>query len=183
MKRILILAATGLLWLAAAAQPKGMHPRSTYEMVDEVRKELNLDQKQFEKVYAAYEKYNKSMFGDFDINGMRPSPPVGGPLGGGMGMPPGGERPNLGAGGPGGHGGFTGQRPGRPGNDRVNMNAPKPEDIEKMEKKRAKEEAKLVKSMRKLFKKDPAAFSHWQVIRERQLKEMTPQMPPSPHGK
>lgn len=194
MKRVLMIAATGLIWLSAAAQPKGVQPRSTYEMADEVRKELNLDQKQFEKVYSAYEKYNKSIFGDVDKNGMLPAPPAGGPRGGrgghggGMGMPPGGgDRPGFGAGGPGGgpggHGGFDGQRPGRPGNDGMNMKAPKPEDIEKMEKKRSKEEAKLVKSMKKLFKNDPAAFSNWQIIRERQLKLMTPPMPPSPGGK
>lgn len=191
MKRIFIFAATIMFWLAAMAQPKGMQPRSTYEMADEVRKELNLNQKQFEKVYSAYEKYNKTVFGDVDKNGMFPTPPAGGPRGGhgggGMGMPPGGGgRPGFGAGGPvggpGGHGGFDGQRPGRPGSDGPNMRSPKPEDIQKMEKKRANAEEKLVKSMQKLFKKDPTAFSRWQTIRERQLKQVMPPMRPFPGG-
>lgn len=63
------------------------------------------------------------------------------------------------------------------------MMSPKPEDIQKMEKKRAKAEEKLVKSMQKLFKKDPDAFSRWQTIRARQIKHNTqPPLPPAPGG-
>lgn len=184
MKRILITAISGMLWLAAFSQPKGMQPRSTYEMADEVRKELKLDHKQFEKVYSAYEKYNKAIFGDVDKNASRPTPPSGGPggghRGGGPGMPPGGGgRPDFGGGPSGSHHGFDGQRPGKPGNDSKDIKPMKPEDIEKMEKKRAKQEEKLVKEIKKVFKKDPEAFAKWQVIRNRQLKQQAP-MPPTP---
>lgn len=175
--------------MLASAQPMGMQPQSTYEQADEVRKLLNLDHQQFEKVYSAYEKYNNAIFGN-QSNGMKmPAPPAGGYPGGPMGNRPGnggrpGNGPGFGGGHPGGqpgggHPDFNGQRPGRPGNDNSNGVGPKPEDIKKMEKKRAKQEEKLVKSMQKIFKKDPIAFSKWQEIRNQQLKRMLPQ-PPEP---
>lgn len=182
MKRILILSISAFICVLAFAQPMGMQQQSTYEQVDEVRKKLNLDHSQFEKVYSAYEKYNKAVFGN-QSNGMMPPPPGGRP-GGPMGPPPGnGGRPGDGAGFGGNHSGshpdFNGQRPGRQGNDHPNGIGPKPEDIPKMEKKRAKQEEKLVKSMQKIFKKDPAAFSKWQAIRSEQLKRMF-RLPPTP---
>lgn len=185
MKRIIILSISTFIYILAFAQPIGMQPQSTYEQVDEVRKELNLDHSQFEKVYSAYEKYNKAVFGN-QSNGMgMPTPPAGGRPGGPMGNRPGngggpGNGPGFGGGHPGGgHPDFNGQRPGRPGNDNPNGIRPKPEDIQKMEKKRAKQEEKLVKSMQKIFKKDPMAFSKWQEIRNNQLKRMF-HLPPEP---
>ncbi|MDE6548384.1 MAG: hypothetical protein K2L22_05250 [Muribaculaceae bacterium] len=190
MKRILILSLSAFMCILAYAQPMGMQPQSTYEQVDEVRKQLNLDHSKFEKVYSAYDKYNKAIFGN-QSNGMTmPTPPAGGRPGDPMGNRPGnggnGKGPGFGGGHPGGqpgaHPDFNGQRPGRPGNDQPNGVSPKPEDIKKLENKRAKQEEKLVKSMQKIFKKDPAAFSKWQVIRNEQLKRMF-QLPPAPDRK
>lgn len=154
-------------------------PPSTYDLVDGMRKELNLDHSQFEKVYAAYDKYNKAVFGDKTSG--RPQPPVSGrPAPGnqhGSGHPGGG--PGFGGGGPAGHPGLKGSRPEHPGNDAVKGNVPAPADIQKMEKKRAKQEEKLVKSMKKIFKKDPVTFERWLQIRSEQLKGMF-RMPPAP---
>lgn len=188
MKKIIILSISALICILTFAQPMGMQPQSTYEQADEVRKQLNLDHSQFEKVYSAYEKYNNAVFGN-QSNGMMMPPPAGGHPGGSMGNRPGnggrpGNGPGFGGGHPGGHPGgghsdFKGQRPGRPGNDNPNGVGPKPEDIQKMEKKRTKQEEKLVKSMQKIFKKDPTAFSKWQDIRNEQLKRMF-KLPPEP---
>lgn len=85
MKRILILSLSAFICILAYAQPMAMQPQSTYEQVDDVRKQLNLDHSQFEKVYAAYDKYNKAIFGN-KSNGMTmPAPPAGGRPGGQMG--------------------------------------------------------------------------------------------------
>ena len=174
----------------AYTQPMGTQPQSTYEQADEVRKQLNLDHSQFEKVYSAYDKYNKAIFGT-QSNGMTmPAPPAGGRPGGPMDNRPGnggpGNGPGFGGGHhggqPGGHPDFNGQRPGRPGNDNPNGIGRAPEDIQKIEKKRAKQEEKLVKSMQKIFKKEPAAFTKWQIIRNEQLKRMF-QLPPAPDRK
>lgn len=186
MKRILIISAFAFIYVMAFAQP-GMQQPSTYEQVDEVRKQLNLDHSQFEKVYSAYEKYNKAIFGNQSNSIAMPTPPAGGRPGGPMGNRPGNGGPGNGTGfggerpgrPQGGHPDFKGQHPGRPGNDKPNGMGPKPEDIQKMEKKRAKQEEKLVKSMQKIFKKDPVAFSRWQAIRNEQLKRMF-KLPPAP---
>ncbi len=163
-----------MLCLCASAQPKGVPARSTYEVVDEMRKELNLDHDQFEKVYSAYEKYNKTVFGDVENNGNRPTPPPGAPRTGN------GSGPNFGEGHPHRHPGFDPQRGGRPGGEGMNKGSQAHPDFEKMEKQRAKAEEKLCKSMKKIFKKDPEAYSRWQAIRERQLQTMMPPMPPMP---
>ncbi len=185
MNRIIILSISTLMYMLAFAQPIGMQPQSTYEQVDEVRKQLNLDHQQFEKVYSAYEKYNNAIFGNLSNGAMMPAPPAGVHPGGPMGKRPGnggrpGNGPGFGGGHPGGgHPDFNAKRPGRPGDDKPNGVIPKPEDIKKMEKNRAKQEENLVKSMHKIFKKDPIAFSKWQEIRNQQLKRMLPQ-PPEP---
>lgn len=199
MKRTVLGMMFAVLSIASFAQPQGPKRQSTYEQADFVRKELNLDDKQFSKVYSAYEKYNKAVFGSEDEMGLMPPFPGGAP-GGRPGDGPGfgggrpGGGPDFGGGRPGGGGpGFGGQRPGgRPdfngprqgqsGNKDLDGKGPKPEDIQKMEKTRAKQEEKLVKSMKKIFKKDSAAFSKWEAIRKDQLKNMFP-MPPSPDGK
>lgn len=189
MKRTIILSVTAFICMLVFAQPMGMPPKSTYEQVDEVRKQLNLDHSQFEKVYSAYEKFNKAVFGNQSNSMGMPTPPAGGYPGGPMGNRPGnggrpGGDPGFGGGHPGGHPGgghpdFNGPRPGQHDKDNPNRVGPKPEDIQKMEKKRAKQEEKLVKSMQKLFKKDPVAFSKWQSIRNEQLKRMF-SLPPKP---
>ena len=176
MNRILSLAAAAMLCLSASAQPRGMQPRSTYEMVDEMRKELNLDHDQFEKVYSAYDKYNKTVFGDVEKKGDRPTPPPGAP------RPGNGGGPDFRGGRPDRHQGFDPQHAGRPGGDRTNAGTRAQPDLAKMEKQRAKAEEKLCKSMKKIFKKDPETYSRWQAIRERQLREMPP-MPPAPGTK
>ena len=190
MKRILIFAISTFICVLAFAQPMGMQPQSTYEQVDEVRKQMNLDHSQFEKVYSAYEKYNKAVFGN-QSSDMMP-PPAGGRPGGPMGPPPGnGRRSGDGAGFRGNHDGshpdFNGRSPRRPDKGNSNGIGPKPEDIRKMKDKRAKQEEKLVKAMQKIFKKDPAAFSKWQSIRGEQLERMfrlhpNPNMPNNTQG-
>ncbi|MDE6843932.1 MAG: hypothetical protein K2J24_10450 [Muribaculaceae bacterium] len=60
-----------------------------YAQVDEVRKELKLDQKQFDKVYSAYEKFDKVVFGDSDSRDSGLGRPQGG--GPGKGGPGGGR--------------------------------------------------------------------------------------------
>lgn len=171
MKRISIFTVMAMLCAIAFAQPMSVPERqSTYEQVDEIRNLLDLDHSQFEKVYSAYDKYNKAVFGDHDSAMRMPTPPTGGRPGGPMGPPPGpGGRPGFGGGNP----AFHGQRP----NLDEGKNGQMPEEIQKMEKMRAKQEEKLVKSMRKIFKNDPEKFAKWQSIREDQLKRMMP-MPP-----
>lgn len=178
MKRIVLWIMASMLYGIAVGQQVGMpQPPSTYDQVDEIRNELNLDHSQFEKVYSAYYKYNKAVFGD-KASGMRmPAPPAGGR---GPGNPPAGGRP-------GGHPGFGGGQPGEhpafngphPAHDAPAGMGPKPEDIQKLEKNRAKQEEKLVKSMKKIFKKDPSTFERWQAIRGQQLSRMF-RMPPAP---
>lgn len=171
----MIFAMAAVLCLGIFAQPKGMPPRSTYELVDEVRKELNLDRSQFEKVYSAYEKYNKTVFGEVDKKDGMPAPPPGGMPGDPQGNRPGnGGGHDFGSGRPGGHPEFNGQRPG---NGAPYKKAPEPVDFKKMEKTRVKAEEKLEKTMKKLFKKDAAAYSRWQSLRSRQLKQMMPTPP------
>lgn len=185
MKRMLICAIATIICSLAFAQPKGMpQPKSTYELADEVRNKLNLDHSQFEKVYSAYEKYNKAVFGA-QSNGMgMHTPPLGSRPGGPGNHPEGGMPggPGFGGGRPGGHPDFNGPRPKHSGNNGFKGKEPKHEDFQKMEKKRAKQEEKLMKSMHKIFKKDPSAFAKWQTIREEQLKHMLP-MPPFPDSK
>lgn len=182
MKRLIIGIIVSMLYGISAAQHMGM-PKvpSTYDQVDGMRKELNLDHSQFEKVYSAYDKYNKAVFGDKSLEMGMPQPPVGGrPAPGnhpGGGHP--GGSPDFRGGMPGGHPDFNGPRPEHPGNDPIKGMGPAPEDMQKMKKNRAKQEEKLVKSMKKIFKKDPATFEKWQQIRREQLKSMF-RMPPAP---
>jgi hypothetical protein len=156
---------------------------STFQQVDKVRKALNLDQKQFEKVYKAYESYNKAIYGDSEQASFGPRGGMGGPRGGGMGGPGGGMG---GPGGPGGMGGPSGGM-GAPSGERPDMsqgssNRPTPskemseKDMEKMQKKMQKQEEKLTKSVKKAIK-DDAKFAEWQKMRQKEL------MPPKPDQK
>lgn len=141
------------------------HGRSTFDLVDEVRDSIGLDSKEFDKVYSAYEKYSKTVYGD---NGQMPER---------TGRPHGRH--------PGGHGGIrgsggmppTGAGIGKPESglgDRDFKRGTQPEqdpvDMEKLEKKRAKAEDKLCKSMKKIFKKSPDKYARWLLIRDFQLK-------------
>jgi hypothetical protein len=176
MKKELILS----LFLVAAmpniiAQDQQQNPKaenmmpqqsmSTFQQVDKIRKALNLDQKQFEKAYKAYESYNKAIFGDSNQSG--PSMPMGGGRRGGMGGPGGGMGgPGGGMGGPGG--GMGGQRPDM-SQDQGSMPKPPKEmsekDMEKLHKKMQKQETKLRKSMRKLLK-DDSVYARWEEMRQ-----------------
>lgn len=141
------------------------HGRSTFDLVDEVRDSIGLDSKEFDKVYSAYEKYSKTVYGD---NGQMPER-TGRP----HGRHPGGHGRIRGAGGmpP------TGAGIGKPESglgDRDFKRGTQPEqdpvDMEKLEKKRAKAEDKLCKSMKKIFKKSPDKYARWLLIRDFQLK-------------
>ncbi len=145
---------------------RGMPARpSTYEQVDTVRNLLGLSSRQFDKVYSAYDKYNKAIFGDPD---QQRRGPMGGGMGPGRGMGPGhGMGPGRGMGpGPGNFGGgdFRGQGP----------RGPRAVDLEKLEKKKLKQEEKLCKTMQKIFKDSTHHYDRWLEIRETQLSEMFP---------
>lgn len=159
MKRFtLILLFAGMMASASFAQATQNEANQdnttlTYRQVDEVRNALGLDHKQFEKVYKAYQKYNKEVFGSEE-----------GPRGRG-GMGPGGPRGGQGHRGPGMGGGRPdGPRDGAPRADR-GRNRPDPEKLEKTMK---EQEEKLQKSMQKLLP-DTAAYNHWMEIRTAQL--------------
>lgn len=153
-----------------------------YAQVDEVRKELKLDQKQFDKVYSAYEKFDKAVFGDSDSRDSGLGRPQGG--GPGKGGPGGGRPGGPGMGGPVGGPGKGGPdgAPGKPGQD--GMSASKehkqlPPDLEKLEKTKAKQEEKLDKSMKKLFKNNNELYTKWKALREAQLRKLFPPFHPS----
>jgi hypothetical protein len=143
-----------------------------------------LDHSQFDKVYTAYDKYNKALFGDNSQSGA-PRGGMGGPGGGpggrgGMGGPGGGPG-GGGFGGPGG-GGFGGPG-GAPGGNNMERPSNKSNDkfdVEKYEKNKVKQEEKLCKSMKKLFKKTPELYEGWLEIRSQQLERMTPPMSERP---
>lgn len=151
---------------------------STFELVDEVRNAIGLDSKEFDKVYAAYEKYNMSVFGNESGNMKQPFRPEGGP-----GRNPGG-RP----GGMGGLGGMPSQGGGMgvPGGDfrgqRQHSERPgdkaKAIDFEKLEKTKTKAEEKLCKTMKKIFKNEPSKYDMWLSVRQQQLKTMFRPQPP-----
>lgn len=165
MKKNLLLMISFAVAFGAFSQPRQMQRPSTYSQVDAVRKELNLDSKQFEKVYKAYEKFNEALFGTESADGRFQGPPPGG---GGQGRPAGGPPP----------GGMSGGMPGGHGQMGSPDRHPKELNMEELEKKRDKQEKKLVKSMKKIFKKDDALFVRWQEIRQAQLQEMFPAPPP-----
>ncbi len=206
MKRIISrwgLLLLGLIFsmnVSAQDTPKNEHPDghpdmerrmpsrpTVFDLVSEIRKNIGLDQKEFDKVYSAYEKFNKSVFGDDDSNlpaggpGMRPG--GGGPGGGRMGGGPGGGMPGGGGpgggrmgGGPGGHGGPSGAPQDMKSSDKK---SDKNFDPVKFEKTKAKAEEKLCKAVKKVFKKEPEKYSRWLEMRNQQLDRLFPQ---PPHG-
>ncbi|MBD5356043.1 MAG: hypothetical protein HDR88_03420 [Bacteroides sp.] len=127
----------------------------TYRQVNEVRQELGLDHKQFDKVYDAYNKYNETVFGSIDQPRLAPpSKDMGRPGDhGGPGHDMGGGRPPMG--GPG-----MGMPPSEKNSKKWNP--------EKIEKTKIKQEEKLRKSMKKILKTQDL-YDRWLKIRERQL--------------
>lgn len=148
-----------------------MERPSTFELVSEIRDSIGLDSKEFDKVYSAYSKYEKKVYGDSGQQTGMPRPPHDmnhhGMPGGGMGMPP-GQHGRMGH-----DGGFPPQHPDMAGNP-----SQKPEDVEKIEKERLKQEENLGKTMKKIFKKEPEKYMLWLEIRDRQLKKLSR---PKPH--
>ena len=187
MRRLIFSAVVVCMSQALFSQENHIHTRpSVYNQVDEVRKELNLDRKQFDKVYSAYEKFDKAVFGDSDSRDAESGRPPGDRHG--KGRPGGGGHGGPGMGGPGGHGGPRmggpgGAPGGRPAhgemagsNDRKQL----PPDLEKLEKTRTKQEEKLDKSMKKLFKKNNELYVKWKALRKEQLQKMSPPFRPTP---
>lgn len=166
--------------------PREMQRPSAYELANQVKKDLNLTDKEYSKVHSAYEKYIKSVFGDDSQFSQRPQ---GNRPGGGPGGPGGGGGPR---GGMGGHGGGGGMPP-QGGMDNSNGNfggqqgqKPAPtkqmtEDMEKFQKTVKKADEKLCKSVKKVLKKYPAKYEQWLQIKDRQMDRMFPK-PPAPKG-
>lgn len=172
------------------APPQGGRP-STYEQADAIRKEFSLTDKQFTKVYDAYSKFNKAVFGEeFPTavgscssamqrpqggsqgggrpGGMGGGGMMGGPGGGGMGGPGGG---GMGMGMPGGGEmpqGEAGQQQ-QPTQRPARVKADKPlteKEMAKRQKALEKQEKKLCKSMRKILGSDEL-YQRWDAARQR----------------
>ena len=158
MKRLLFfIAILATFAVATFAQQRADNniASMTFHQVEELRKPLGLDKKQFDKVYKAYEKYNREVFGS--MTNSRPGRPGG----------------RMDGQGPGGHGGqhMGGGRPpmGQPGMGRPHSdNESRRLDPEKQKKLMAKQEEKLTKSMKKILR-DPHRFGKWLEIRRIQL--------------
>ena len=154
--------------------PHENHPTkpSTYDQVDSVRNIMNLDHDLFEKIYSAYDKYNKAVFGDNSRQQSSPAmrqghhgngEPRGGMHQGGMRMGP-RDRDHR------HNDGFYGKKPG----PRKDIN------WEKLEKTKAKQEEKLCKKMLKIFKNDETRYNRWLELRREQLEKMFPPRPTQP---
>lgn len=171
---------SGLLAFAGKAQDDNYHKNEytteqrhakrpirpdTFEQVDSVRNVLGLDHKQFEKVYAAYNKYNKAVFGEEQArpSGERRPPMDEGARRQGRPGPRGGDR----------MGGPRGPRSGAPGFG-GNRRSDKKIDIQKFEETKARQETKLCKEMMKTFKNDTTLYNEWLIIRSAQLERMFP---------
>jgi hypothetical protein len=171
-----------------------MRPRerkTVYEQVDELRNKFGLNSKQFDKTYSAYDKFHKAIFGDDSSTmvmggGMPGGGGMGGPGGGGMGGPGGGGMGGPGGGGMGGPGGGGMGGPGGGGmggpggmGGRPNFSATSPrnkmqepmteKDMQKLQKKIAKQEEKLEKSMRKVLTDDDQ-YNEWLAMRQEELR-------------
>jgi hypothetical protein len=165
--------------------------KSSFEQADYLRGKLGLSDKQFSKVYDAYTKYNKAVFGGEPFSssnsGSQGGRPQGGPGGGRMGGGPGGQGGPGGGmmgGGPGGQGGpgggMMGGGPGGQGGPQGGdfKDAPQGErpdmpkqlsekDIEKRMKNMEKQEQKLAKTMKKTLGND-ALYNQWLEYHESQ---------------
>lgn len=185
--------------LASAQDERGnMPPRepqrpTAYELANEVRKDLNLSDKEYSSVHSAYEKFLKSIFGDDSAMLQRPqgnrSGGPGGPGGPGGHGGPGGPGGHGGPGGNGGMGGPGGMPPqsggfGDPSGNFDGGQSPRKapsmemtEDMEKFQKTVKKADEKLCKSIKKVFKKSPEKYDQWMKIKQRQMPRILP-MPP-----
>lgn len=149
------------------------HQPSIFEQVQEIREAIGLEQKEFDKVYSAYAKFNKKLFGDESGAQAKPESMRGDMRRGGGPGRPGGQQGGMGPGGrgPGGPGGMPpGEMVGR---DRQPQK--KPVDLEKLEKEKTKQEQKLEKSMQKIFKNSPGKYDKWLKIRYTQLRRIFPE--------
>lgn len=149
------------------------HKPSTFEQVQEIREAIGLEQKEFDKVYSAYAKFNKKLFGDESGAQSKPESMRGDMRRGGGPGRPGGPQGGMGPGGrgPGGPGGMP---PGEM-NGRDRQPQKKPVDLEKLEKEKTKQEQKLEKSMQKIFKNSPGKYDQWLKIRYTQLRRIFPE--------
>ena len=149
------------------------HQPSTFEQVPEIREAIGLEQKEFDKVYSAYAKFNKKLFGDESGAQSKPESMRGDMRRGGGPGRPGGPQGGMGPGGrgPGGPGGMP---PGEM-NGRDRQPQKKPVDLEKLEKEKTKQEQKLEKSMQKIFKNSPGKYDQWLKIRYTQLRRIFPE--------
>ena len=149
------------------------HQPSTFEQVQEIREAIGLEQKEFDKVYSAYAKFNKKLFGDESGAQSKPESMRGDMRRGGGPGRPGGPQGGMGPGGrgPGGPGGMP---PGEM-NGRDRQPQKKPVDLEKLEKETTKQEQKLEKSMQKIFKNSPGKYDQWLKIRYTQLRRIFPE--------
>lgn len=182
MRRLIFSAVILGMSHALFSQENHMHTRpSVYNQVDEVRKELNLDQKQFDKVYRAYEKFDKAVFGDSDSRDSGfGRPPGGGRHGGPRGGRHGG--PGMGGLGMGDSGGAPGGRHAHGEMSGSNYRKQLPPDLEKLEKTKTKQEEKLDKSMKKLFKKNNELYVKWKSLRKEQLQKLFHPFQPTPQA-
>ena len=149
------------------------HQPSTFEQVQEIREAIGLEQKEFDKVYSAYAKFNKKLFGDESGAQSKPESMRGDMRRGGGPGRPGGPQGGMGPGGrgPGGPGGMP---PGEM-NGRDRQPQKKPVDLEKLEKEKTKQEQKLEKSMQKIFKNSPGKYDQWLKIRYTQRRRIFPE--------
>ena len=160
--------------------PMGGGRPSTYDQADAVRKEFGLTDKQFSKVYDAYSKYNKAVFGEefsqasgTSQQGQRPQ---GAPGTGGMRRGMGGPGGGMG-GGPQGmpQGDFSemqGEQQQRPARQRPTEQKPLTDkEIAKREKTMEKQEQKLMKSMRKILGTEDL-YNSWLAMRQKQMPPM-----------
>ena len=149
------------------------HQPSTFEQVQEIREAIGLEQKEFDKVYSAYAKFNKKLFGDESGAQSKPESMRGDMRRGGGPGRPGGPQGGMGPGGR-GPGGPAGMPPGEM-NGRDRQPQKKPVDLEKLEKEKTKQEQKLEKSMQKIFKNSPGKYDQWLKIRYTQLRRIFPE--------
>ena len=73
--------------------------------------------------------------------------------------------------------GSLASRMDRPHGPGMRGGVPKPVNLKKLEEKKLKQEQKLDKTMRKLFKRNYALYMHWKAIRAEQLRDMFPAHP------
>ena len=164
MNRLFVVAIMAVFGLLINAQPRPIERPSSYYQVDEVRNELGLDSKQFDQIYKAYEKFNNAVFNEEsrfgNFQGSRPRGGMGGPGAGGFRR--GGQMGGASSQG----GGMRGGGPERNGQREAAM--------KERQKEIDKQEQKLQKTMKKIFKNNESLYLSWLEIRKRQIEQMFP---------